>query len=75
MSETLKAVLLVLVATPIIYGLGATVMDVSGYRGNYGDGRLLFAISFFVAFSMAKVVVRGFMRSGSGGSPDGFRRE
>jgi len=75
MSETLKAALLALVVTPIIYGLGAAVIDASWYRSTYGDGRLLLAISFFVAFSVAKVVVRRFMRSESSGSPDGFRRE
>jgi|WetSurSiteA1Bulk_404760.scaffolds.fasta_scaffold414676_1 hypothetical protein len=68
MPETLKAVLFALAVTPVLYGLVAAVLDASGYQGTYGDGRLVLAACFFVAFSGARFVIRRFKGSAAGNS-------
>ena len=46
---TIKALLVALVATPFLYGLGAAAIEASGYRAGYGEGRVLLALSFLAA--------------------------
>lgn len=58
MHNTIKALLVALVATPFLYGLGAAAIEASGYRAGYGEGRVLLALSFFVAFSAGQFFFR-----------------
>jgi hypothetical protein len=56
--STIKSFLLALVATPFLYGLGAAAIEASGYRAGYGEGRVLLALSFFVAFAVGQFFFR-----------------
>ena len=58
MHSTVKALLVALVATPFLYGLGAAAIEASGYRAGYGEGRLLLALSFFAAFAAGQFFLR-----------------
>jgi hypothetical protein len=53
----LKALFVAIVATPILYGLGAEVIEASGLRATYIDGRFVLGLSFFTAFSVARLLV------------------
>jgi hypothetical protein len=68
-SPTVKALLIALVATPVLYGIGAKAIEASGYAADYSDGRLLLAASFFVPFSIARFFFRSFESSRSANAP------
>jgi hypothetical protein len=61
-TTRLLPIVLAVIATPVLYGLGAAAIEATGYRGDYSDGRLLLGICFFLAFSMASIAVRLFGR-------------
>lgn len=58
MSQTVKALILAIFATPILYGLGSAAVEVSGFRASYIDGRLILGLSFFISFSVAHFFIR-----------------
>jgi hypothetical protein len=53
----MKAIILAIVATPVLYGLAAAVIEASGIRATFIDGRLVLGISFFTAFSVARFLL------------------
>ena len=59
MHSAIKASLFALVATPLLYGLGAAAIEASGYPAGYGEGRVLLALSFFAAFAAGQFFFRG----------------
>lgn len=63
MTPTVKALLIALAATPVLYGLGATAIEATGYATDYSDGRLLLAAAFFVPFSIARFFFRSFKKA------------
>ena len=71
MTNSVKPYAIAALLTPFLYILGAAAIQATGYRGDFSDGRLLFGISGFVAFSIARFAVRWFESRHSGGSSEG----
>lgn len=53
-----KTLVVSLICTPFVYIFGAYLLEAINYSGSFLDGRLLFAISFFLSFSVAQFFFR-----------------
>ncbi|MDZ4252047.1 MAG: hypothetical protein U1A72_05680 [Sulfuritalea sp.] len=66
----MKAILLALVATPFLYGIGVSAIEASGFRAGYGEGRVLLALCFFAAFAAGQYFFRAPNNSHSAQEPN-----
>ena len=55
---TIKVFLATVILTPFLYGLGVAILQLTEVQGGYGEGRFVFAISCFMAFTISRHIFR-----------------
>jgi hypothetical protein len=47
-----------LVATPLLYGLSVAILQAINFSGGYGEGRILLALSLFLAVAIGRFIFK-----------------